>query len=121
MTARQIEAYRRRLAKVTQAHLLTSECVGAVIRFTVLDLFGAPNSAASRTVVGTLTSYRVYTGFGLMGPTVRIDVVICEACVGTPGGDSCADSEPHTLHPIDLVTLARNEDGVREVLLGAGS
>lgn len=109
-TAREIEAWRRRLARRTTAEDLAVECIGAVIAFT--------DSETEDQVVGTLTSVRAYQGIGLFGPVVRVDVTVCTDCVGRVGL-RCEESDPYTLSPVDKVTLLRNEDGVAEAIAAA--
>ncbi len=107
MRAREIEAYRRRLAKRTKARDLASECIGAVV---------AASDASGVEHVGTLTGFTVYITSGLFGPIIGVDITLCGACVGQPGNSACGDGPPITLWGSDPIRLVRNEDGARERL-----
>lgn len=124
ITDRQIDAYRRRLAKIEKAFGLTGECLDAVIAWADF-VEGEPVVCC-----GTLVEFRIYTGVGLFGPTRYVDVTICTACVGEPASEQrCEESKAtHTIVAGAVVDLFRNEDGVRDRaaaafpdLIGAGT
>lgn len=107
MSARQIEGYRRRLAKVAEkgADALTAECVGAVVRV---------REWGEDDLVGTLIAYTVRSFAGLIGPRVGVDVTVCTDCVGRPG--SCGPRYEVTLTDVLLLDIRRNEDGVGDLI-----
>jgi hypothetical protein len=86
-TQRQIDAYRRRLAKIKSGAGLTAECVGAVFYGGVEE----PMSADQE--VGTIIGVEHCQGWGLFGPTVWTRVKLCKACVHKKGGDRCVQAD----------------------------
>ena len=78
MTPRQIEAARKRLAKVTDAGALERRDIGANVRIT---------DAAGTVTTGSLVGIRHYIGAGLFGPRAMSSVYLCVDC----NGNNCSD------------------------------
>ncbi len=104
-TARQVEAYRKRLARISTADGLTAECLNAVIDWNEVTDRPDPKVREDRA---TLVGYRVYTEPGLFGLALMVEVTVCRGCVGTPATD-CKDEGPYTLYGAQDVRLHRNE------------
>lgn len=111
-TGREIEAYRRRLSRIKKSFDLTGACLHAVMAWADFE--------AGEPVVrcGTLSSFRIYTGEGLLGPQVWVEVTVCTACVGINATErECEDAErTYLLFAATEIDLYRNEDGVRDVV-----
>jgi hypothetical protein len=103
-TKREIEAYRKRLARIGGAinpgAQLTSECLYAVV--TYLDEFGGEEK------VGTLVGYSHRIGQGLFGPRVVTDITVCTDCAHRKG--RCGPDFEVTATDVAVLEVVRNGD-----------
>lgn len=96
-TLRQIDAYRRRLAKITGTAQLTTECLGAVVQV---------GNVEADPVLGTLVSFTQRQRVGLFGMQLATDVVLCPTCVGRSA--DCSRDDEIQLKDVWLLTITRN-------------
>jgi hypothetical protein len=103
---RKIDAYRKRLAKISSkrlpAHHLTADCIGAVVSYWELGDHEVRH--------GTLTGFAYRMGVGLLGPRLMVDITVCTACVHQRGGSACEASEI-TIVDAAISDIRRNGDG----------
>lgn len=103
---RKIEAYRKRLAKISAkdnpGRHLTSDCLYAVV--TYCDLEDQEHRQ------GTLVGFGQRVAGGLFGPRVATDITVCTACVHQSGGNRCDDSEI-SVRDVAVLEVRRNGDG----------
>ena len=103
-TARQVDAYRRRLAKIDHSGDLTAECLNAVIAFEV-------NGLGGEQVTGTLVAYSHAFGPSIIfgGQRLVTDVRVCPDCA-----HRTANCRPDTELPwhrdVFLIEVRRNGD-----------
>lgn len=101
-TKRQIDAYRRRLAKIKRCEQISVEALHAVLTAVARD---------GRTVVGTIVAMKHEIGYGIFGPTIVSAVKLCPDCVHKVGR-LC--KSPDALEWVDIVlveSVVRNGDG----------
>lgn len=106
---RQVEAYRKRLAKIAGkgAAMLTSECLGAVasVEGSIVEGRGI---AKQKKVVGTLVSYQHAHRLGMFGLRIITNVTVCTACVHQRA--QCAPRDLRTVTDVILLDLVRNDE-----------
>ena len=84
-TARQIEAYRKRLAKITAPTQLTPECINAVMEQANGVITGGTGAPYATT--GTIAALQYDVREGMFGPAIRVQVKLCTKCVDQPSGN----------------------------------
>lgn len=107
---RQVDAYRRRLAKITaaaDASLLTAECINAVA--TVEPLHG---DRVRQT--GTLVSYTHRLEVGILGAYIATDVRLCPFCVDRHSEQCPAEHALPVIRDVVLYNIRRNGDGEQQ-------
>lgn len=105
MTAlREINAYRRRLARIAEddqpSSKLTAECLGAVVE--------AREAGTFHEIVGTLVSVTHRQALGLFGMRLATDVTLCTACVGKHG--DCGPATEVVVADASVTRICRNAD-----------
>lgn len=79
---RDIEAYKRRLAKMTDARQLQARDIGAIATLSNFSWHGP--------IEGRIIAVTHRQGIGLLGPIIVTDVTICTACINGP---ACCDRD----------------------------
>ena len=103
MTKRQIDAYRRKLAKIEGAHELSPIAFNAVVSVWVYGQGDDP-------IVGTLVAVRHEIGVGLFGQSIETYVKLCPECVHKRGANCKRPAELEWLHVLGLESVVRNGD-----------
>ena len=107
MRAREIEAYRRRLAKITTPDKLTSECLAAVVTAKCVEY--------DQPVTGVLLALEHYIGEGLVGPMVWTRIKLCFGCVDRLSPHGCTpEMESGWVMVSWLESVRRNGDAGAE-------
>lgn len=107
-TQRQVDAYRRRLAKISAqdspGHHLTAECLQAVVTFHALWPHESEDGQQ-----GTLVGFGYRIGQGLFGPRLMVDITVCDDCVHRKG--QCGPDHEQHFEDVVITAIVRNGDG----------